>query len=122
VRFGAAGSHSATIRSGDRLYYDDHYWPFTVHDAVLNIGFDDGIWLTITSLTTVVYGDLSAARWKGQTATALIIYFGGIFVAGKFAGDFFDYRSARRAAMKLGDWNYPNLTHHIVVLGSERHY
>jgi len=52
----------------------------------------------------------------------LIIYLGGIFVAEKFAGDFFDYHSARRAAMKLEDWNYSNLTNHIVVLGSEWNY
>jgi voltage-gated potassium channel len=87
-----------------------------------NMSFGDGIWLTITSLTTVGYGDLSAKSWEGRTATALIIYLGGIFVAGKFAGDFFEYRSARRAAMKLGDWNYSNLMEHIVVLGSERDY
>ena len=28
-----------------------------------SMGFGDGVWLTITSLTTIGYGELSAASW-----------------------------------------------------------
>lgn len=80
----------------------------------------DSIWLTVTSITTVGYGDLSAATWQGRLATAGIIYVGGIFVAAKFAGDFFDFRAARRSAMKTGDWDYSELRDHIVIIGSQR--
>lgn len=86
------------------------------------MSFGDSIWLTMTSVTTVGYGDLSAASWQGRLATVLFIYLGGIFIVGKFAGDFFDYRAARRTAMKSGNWDYSNFEDHIVVVGSEQDY
>jgi voltage-gated potassium channel len=82
-------------------------------------GFSDSIWLTLTSITTVGYGDLSAATPLGRSATVLIIYFGGIFIVAKMAGDFFDYRGLRRDAMKDGNWSWSHMKNHIVVIGSE---
>ena len=81
-------------------------------------GFSDSIWLTLTSITTVGYGDLSAKTPLGRSATVLIIYFGGIFVVAKMAGDFFDYRGLRRDAMKDGNWSWSHMKNHIVVIGS----
>ena len=88
-----------------------------MHFEHLSIG--DSLWLTATSITTVGYGDLSASSWQGRLSTTLIIYVGGIFLVGKIAGDFFDYRAMRRTAMKQGDWDWSNLEDHVVVLGSE---
>jgi len=82
-------------------------------------GFSDSIWLTLTSITTVGYGDVSAATPLGRLATVLIIYFGGIFVVAKSAGDFFDYRGLRREAMKYGNWSWSHMKNHIVVIGSK---
>ena len=82
-------------------------------------GFSDSLWLTLTSITTVGYGDLSAATPLGRLATVGIIYFGGIFIVAKMAGDFFDYRGLRRDAMKDGNWSWSHMKNHIVVIGSE---
>ena len=82
-------------------------------------GFSDSIWLTLTTITTVGYGDLSAATPLGRSATVLILYFGGIFIVAKMAGDFFDYRGLRREAMKDGNWSWSHMKNHIVVIGSK---
>ncbi|MDE0941317.1 MAG: ion channel [Alphaproteobacteria bacterium] len=79
----------------------------------------NSIWLTLTTITTVGYGDLSAVTTFGRAATILIIYFGGIFVVAKMAGDFFDYRGLRRDAMKDGNWSWSHMKNHIVVIGSK---
>lgn len=96
------------------------------HAALITLfegfAFGDSLWLTVTSVTTVGYGDLSPATWQGRATTTVLIYFGGIFILGKFAGDFFDYRATRRTAMKTGKWDFSDLTGHIVVIGSEHDY
>ena len=79
----------------------------------------DAFWLTLTSVTTVGYGDLSATTLAGRLSTILIVYVAGIFVIGKLAGDFFDYRSLRREAMKTGDWSWRKMQDHIVIIGSK---
>ena len=78
----------------------------------------DALWLTLTTITTVGYGDMSAASWQGRTATVLLVYLGGIFVLAKVVGDFFDYRATRREAMNRGNWDWSSLRNHIVVVGS----
>jgi len=80
----------------------------------------DSLWLTLTSLTTVGYGDISATTGFGRLSTVLILYIGGIFVVGNMAGDFFDYRSLRREAMKNGNWSWTIMKDHIVIIGSKR--
>jgi voltage-gated potassium channel len=81
--------------------------------------FSDSIWLTLTSITTVGYGDLSAATPLGRSATVLILYFGGIFIVSKMVGNFFDYRGLRRDAIKEGNWSWSHMKNHIVIVGSE---
>lgn len=78
----------------------------------------DGLWLTLTTITTVGYGDLSAATWQGRVATVVLVYIGGIFVVAKVVGDFFDYRATRREAMNRGNWDWSGERNHIVVVGS----
>jgi len=81
--------------------------------------FGDSLWLTLTSITTVGYGDISAATGLGRLSTVLILYVGGIFIVGNMAGDFFDYRSLRREAMKNGKWSWRKMNDHIVIIGSK---
>jgi len=84
--------------------------------------FADGLWLTMTTITTVGYGDLSASSWPGRLTTVLLIYLGGIFIVGKFVGDFFDYRLSRRTAIKTGKWDFSDMEDHIIVIGTEYDY
>ena len=80
---------------------------------------EDSLWLTLTTITTVGYGDISATTGLGRVLTVLIVYLGGIFVLAKMAGDFFDYRSLRREAMKNGNWSWRKMKDHIIIIGSK---
>lgn len=83
------------------------------------LSFRDSLWLTIVSITTVGYGDFSAQSDMGRWATTLFIFLGGIFVLGKIAGDFIDFRSNQREAKKAGHWSYNRMKNHIVIIGSK---
>ncbi|ODS24596.1 hypothetical protein AB835_03170 [Candidatus Endobugula sertula] len=64
-----------------------------------NMSFADSIWLSVTSITTVGYGDFSAASLEGRTATILLIYIVGIWLLAQLAGDFIEYRADKREKM-----------------------
>ena len=85
--------------------------------AFEGIAFGDGLWLTATTITTVGYGDISATTPWGRTATVVLLYFGGIFVLGKVAGDYFDYRAEKRFRKIRGEW-YWNMNGHILIINS----
>jgi voltage-gated potassium channel len=75
----------------------------------------DAAWLTLTTVTTVGYGDFSAETAAGRLSTAILIYFGGIFVLFQAAAVYFDYRAERRERMHQGRWRW-NMRDHILVL------
>lgn len=83
------------------------------------LSFRDSLWVTIVSITTVGYGDFSAQSDMGRWATTLFIFLGGIFVLGKIAGDFIDFRSNRRETKKAGHWSYNRMKNHIAIIGSK---
>ncbi|MCG8491963.1 MAG: potassium channel family protein [Sneathiellales bacterium] len=83
------------------------------------LSFRDATWLTTTSITTVGYGDLSAKTDAGRLSTTILIFFGGIFVLGKIAGDFFEFRQNRASAKRAGHWSFNRMQHHIVIIGSK---
>jgi voltage-gated potassium channel len=84
------------------------------------LSFGDSIWLTITTATTVGYGDMSAATTQGRLATIIFLYLGGIFILAKVAGDYFDYRVEVRDKKIKGLWSW-NMKDHIVILNTPSH-
>ncbi len=83
----------------------------------LSIG--DAAWLTVTTVTTVGYGDVSAATGPGRLSTVLLVYIGGIFVLAKGAGDYFDYRADRRNRMMTGRWSW-DMDDHLLLIHAPR--
>ncbi len=77
----------------------------------------EAAWLTATTATTVGYGDVSATTAGGRWSTVVLIYLGGIFVLGKGAADYFDYRASRRALKERGQWRW-NLRDHVLFLNA----
>lgn len=59
-----------------------------------SISWGDAAWLTITTATTVGYGDISASTGSGRWATGLLMYAGGIFVLAQLAGLIFEAAQA----------------------------
>ncbi len=84
-----------------------------------DLSLTDAVWITLTTVTTVGYGDLSAQTGLGRTATVVLLYFGGIFILAKIAGDYFDYRLERREKMLLGQWRW-KMQDHIVIINTPR--
>ncbi|CAN5649027.1 potassium channel family protein [soil metagenome] len=75
----------------------------------------DALWLTMSTMTTVGYGDLAAEPPPGRLATMLLVFLGGIWVAFQTAATYFDYRADRRERMRTGRWRW-SMTGHILIL------
>lgn len=82
-----------------------------------NMAVEDAVWLTLTTVMTVGYGDYAAATLAGRTATVLLIYVGSVFVLFNFAGDYLQYRAERKIAMLKGHWRW-HMDRHIVIMNS----
>jgi len=78
------------------------------------------IWLTLTTITTVGYGDLSASTPAGQMATVLLMYVCGITMMTFLISDYVDYRIARRERIRTGYWDW-NMAEHILIINSPKY-
>jgi voltage-gated potassium channel len=76
------------------------------------------LWLTLTTVTTVGYGDISAATPLGQAATVILIYFMGIWMLAQLAGEYLDYRAERKERIIKGLWSWKNMKDHIVIVNA----
>ena len=97
---------------------------FVTHVAAMmafeGMSVNDALWLTLTTVTTVGYGDMSAATPSGRASTVVLLYIGGIFVVAKFAGDYFEYRSDVHSRKIKGAWRW-DMGEHIVILRTPIH-
>lgn len=73
------------------------------------------LWLTLTTLTTVGYGDFSADTVPGRVSTILLVFLGGIWIAFQSAATYFEHRADRRERMREGRWRW-KMTDHILLL------
>ncbi|MDN5871833.1 MAG: potassium channel family protein [Nitrococcus sp.] len=96
----------------------------TVHSAAMMLFEDlsprEAIWLTMTTLATVGYGDYSAHSAAGQTATIVLLYLVGITVLAQLASDFIDHRLQRRQLKLRGSWEW-RMRDHLLVINPPRH-
>ncbi|MDA7705209.1 potassium channel family protein, partial [Rickettsiales bacterium] len=81
--------------------------------------FFDAFWLTITTVTTVGYGDLSSKSNEGRVVTIILIYFIGIAVVAQTASLYFEYRQEIRNKILTGNWNW-KMKDHIVFLNCSK--
>jgi len=82
--------------------------------------FWQGLWLTLTTLTTVGYGDLSAKTMAGQMATVAMMYLSAITLLTFLIRDYVDYRIARGHRIRDGHWNW-NMEQHILIINSPKY-
>lgn len=81
----------------------------------INVG--TAVWLTLTTVTTVGYGDVSAESFLGRASTVLLLYFGAVLVFARVASVVVEYRMDRRDRQTQGTWRW-HLRDHIVILGT----
>lgn len=82
--------------------------------------FWQGLWLTLTTITTVGFGDIAPATRLGQAATIGLIYFCGITLMTFLISDYVDFRIARREKIRSGLWNW-NMEEHILIINSPKY-
>ncbi|BES70506.1 hypothetical protein RE428_15240 [Marinobacter nanhaiticus D15-8W] len=91
------------------------------HVAVMlafeGLGFGDAVWLTLTTLTTVGYGDFSASTVVGRFATTFLLYFAGITLLAQLASDYIDYRLKQKEYMIKGLWRW-RMKDHVLIINS----
>lgn len=78
------------------------------------------IWLTLTTITTVGYGDVSASTPVGQLATVVLMYVCGITLMTFLISDYVDFRIARRERIRTGHWDW-NMADHILIINSPKY-
>ena len=80
----------------------------------------EALWLTLTSITTVGYGDVTVQSLSGRIATVVLIYCGGIAVLTQTVGLYFEYRQILRYNVRKGQWRW-KMKNHIVFLHCDKH-
>jgi voltage-gated potassium channel len=83
------------------------------------LSWADALWLTLTTVTTVGYGDFSAQTWLGRAATVILLYAAGIAVLAQVAALYFEFRQDRRQRILKGEWSW-NMEDHIVLINSPK--
>ncbi len=77
----------------------------------------DALWLTMTTVSTTGYGDLSAKTDLGRFSTMGLLYVAGITALAQTASLFFEYRRERKEQIMNGKWRW-HMNDHIVILNS----
>ncbi|MFN3235772.1 MAG: ion channel [Pseudomonadales bacterium] len=77
----------------------------------------DATWLTLTTITTVGYGDLSPATHGGRLTTMIMMYGFGIFLVAQIAGEWIDYRFDRFERKRKGLWTW-DMNDHILIINT----
>ena len=85
-----------------------------------DLSFWQGLWLTLTTLTTVGYGDLSAKTQLGQLATILMMYVSAITLVTFLISDYIDYRLARHERIRSGFWDW-KMEKHILIINAPKY-
>ena len=93
---------------------------FVIHVAAMMTaeGYDllEAIWLTMTTATTVGYGDISAKTPTGRIATIVCMYLFGIFLLAQAASDLFEYRALLRERRRRGEFKWRNMKDHLLIV------
>lgn len=79
------------------------------------LSWNDAVWLTLTTVTTVGYGDISASTTMGRVASVVLMYGAGIAILAQVAALYFEFRQDRRARILNGNWSW-DMEDHIIFL------
>lgn len=83
-----------------------------------NLGWGDAFWLSVTTVTTVGYGDISAASWQGRLFTTVCLYVLAISLLAQLAAEFFEYRIKKRDDKFRGNWIWSDMNKHLLIINT----
>jgi len=86
----------------------------------------ESVWITMTTVSTVGYGDFAPETTIGRISTIAIMFLGAITLLTLIVSDFIEYRFYRRERILTGRWRY-KMNEHIVIIntpqnGGERYF
>lgn len=84
-----------------------------------HLSLGEALWLTLTSVTTVGYGDYSAQTVMGRFSTVIFIYIGSIALLAQVAGMYFEHRQMVKRKKRTGEWRW-RMKNHIVFIGAPK--
>ncbi len=84
-----------------------------------DMAFEDSLWLSLTSVTTVGYGDFAAQTTLGRLSTVALLYIVGIAILAQSATTYFDYRYEIKNRLSTGKLNW-KMKNHIVFVNCPR--
>tara|TARA_R110002072_G_scaffold1598_6_gene13587 strand:- start:2823 stop:3923 length:1101 start_codon:yes stop_codon:yes gene_type:complete len=82
-----------------------------------SLNLSDAVWLTMTTITTVGYGDYVAQTVGGRLTTIVSLYIFGIFLLAQIAGEWIDLRLDRKERMRKGLWSW-DMKNHILIINT----
>lgn len=97
---------------------------FSVHVAVFwafePTSLFDSIWVSVISITTIGYGDISATTTIGKLTTMFVVG-AGIFVLANLVDAFISLKGDIKDAKRAGKWKW-NLEDHIIIANFPNNY
>lgn len=87
--------------------------------AVEPLSLWDSLWLTMTTLTTVGYGDLAPTTVIGRISTMALMFITAITLLTLIISDYIEYRFYRRERILTGRWRY-NMKNHVLIINTPR--
>ena len=83
------------------------------------LSFFEAVWLTMTTLVTVGYGDYAPVTAIGRISTVVLMFVTAITLLTLIVSDYIEYRFYRRERILSGRWIY-NMKDHIVIINTPR--
>jgi len=83
-----------------------------------NLSLGDALWVSVTTVTTVGYGDFSAVSWQGRVFTTVCLYIFGISLLAQLAAEFIEYRIQKSEDKQHGNWIWKNMNKHILIINT----
>jgi len=77
----------------------------------------DALWMGLTTITTVGYGDISPSTAGGRIVTIICLYALGIAILAHIVTEFIEHRLWVNAEKKYGRWRW-NMKDHILIVNT----
>jgi len=88
--------------------------------SVEDLTLFESLWMTMTTIATVGYGDFAPVTYVGRISTILLMFVGAITMLTLIVSDFIEYRFYRRERILTGRWIY-KMNNHIVIINTPKH-
>ncbi|VAX00682.1 hypothetical protein MNBD_GAMMA22-2835 [hydrothermal vent metagenome] len=85
------------------------------------LAFSDALWLSLTTITTVGYGDFSATTFGGRLSTTILMYTLGISLLGILVAEYIEFRLNKLELKFSGQWRWHKMHDHILIINTPDH-